>query len=339
MLTESTATPTKTVLAAVTGATHSFAHDVRAGLTAPQKFLFPKYFYNELGSQLFEAICQLPEYYPTRCEAEILRRSAGQIIRNLPKPVSLVELGSGSSIKTRYVIEALLASQGHLLYQPTDISTTILEQSGNLLRQAYPSLEIAAQARDYTQGLGTLKRTGDGSLLVLFLGSNIGNYDTPQARQLLVQIQNSLRAGDRLLLGADLKKSPVILEPAYNDALGVTAAFNLNLLLRINQELAADFDLKQFTHRALYNHELGRIESYLVSRIAQTVHIRGLNLIISFQPEEAIHTESSWKFDFNQLAQLAQDSGFMTEQVWLDAEEKFSCNLWRVPPKHNARIN
>ncbi len=333
MLTETAQSLAKPAAAAPVKNNNTFANDIRRGLTAPQKFLLPKYFYNELGSQLFEAICQLPEYYPTRCEAEILRRYAGQIIRNLPKPISLVELGSGSSVKTRYLIEALLASQGHLLYQPTDISATILEQSGNLLRQAYPSLEIAAQARDYTQGLGTLKRTPEGSLLVLFLGSNIGNYDTPQAQQLLIQIHNSLRVGDSLLLGADLKKSPAILEPAYNDALGVTAAFNLNLLLRINDEFRADFDLNQFAHRAVYNPHLGRIESYLVSQIAQTVTIQDLDLIISFQPQEAIHTESSWKFDLDQLAQLAKESGFTPEAVWLDSEEKFSCNLWRVSPQ------
>lgn len=331
MLTETAKALAKPAAVAPVEANNSFANDIRKGLTAPQKFLLPKYFYNELGSQLFEAICQLPEYYPTRCEAEILRRYAGEIIRNLPKPVSLVELGSGSSVKTRYIIEALLASQGHLLYQPTDISATILEQSGKLLRQAYPSLEIAAQARDYTQGLGTLLRPAKGSLLVLFLGSNIGNYDTPQAQQLLVQIHNSLTSGDRLLLGADLKKSPAVLEPAYNDALGVTAAFNLNLLLRINQEFGADFALNQFSHRAVYNPLLGRVESYLVSKIAQTVTIQGLNLRISFQPQEAIHTESSWKFDLNQLARLAEESGFAPEGVWLDSEEKFSCNLWRVP--------
>ena len=305
-----------------------FAADVRAGLTAQPKKLQPKYFYDELGSQLFEAICHLPEYYLTKCETEILWRNADRMVSCLPGPVTVVELGSGSSVKTRYVLEALLARQGYLLYQPIDISETILAQSARSLLRDYPSLQINAQARDYTRGLGAIKRADNESVLVLCLGSNIGNYDPEEARELLLQVRRSLRAGDGLLLGADLKKSPAILESAYNDALGVTAAFNLNLLLQINRKLQADFDLKKFKHHAFYNQELGRIEMHLVSRVAQIIRIKDLGLTIKMHEGETIHTENSWKFDFDQLTKLATDTGFKVSQVWLDAEAKFSCSLW-----------
>ncbi|HZS06160.1 MAG TPA: L-histidine N(alpha)-methyltransferase [Blastocatellia bacterium] len=306
----------------------SFAADVRVGLTARPKRLPPKYFYDDLGSHLFEAICHLPEYYPTRSEAEILQRYAGEIAGSLPGPVSVVELGSGSSVKTRYIIEALMARQGQLLYQPIDISATMLEQSAHTLLKDYPSLRIAAQARDYTKGLGALERDHDEAVLALFLGSNIGNYDPQAAQGLLRQVRHSLRAGDGLLLGADLKKSTEILEAAYNDALGVTAAFNLNLLSRINRELDADFDLKKFEHRAFYNREQGRIEMHLVSRGAQTIRIRGIRLTVEMQAGETIHTENSYKYDFEQLTGLAAATGFRVAQVWLDAGERFSSNLW-----------
>lgn len=306
----------------------SFADDVRAGLTATPKKLLPKYFYDALGSVLFEAICYLPEYYPTRAEADIFQRYSGQIVSRLPGRLSLVELGSGSSVKTRYLIEALLARQGELHYQPLDISATMLRQSAVELLKSYPSLRITAQARDYTQGLGVIARAEGETLLALFLGSNIGNYDPPEAIALLRQIRRTLHKGDGLLLGADLKKSVAILEAAYDDALGVTAAFNLNVLLRINRELGADLDLKRFAHRAIYNHEQGRIEMHLVSRTIQTINLKALGLTIEMQEGETIHTENSYKYDQAQLARMAEAAGFRVAHVWLDAEERFSCSLW-----------
>lgn len=308
----------------------AFARDVRAGLTTTPKRLLPKYFYDDLGSLLFEAICHLPEYYLTRCEAEILRAHAAEMLASLPAPVTLVELGSGSSIKTRLLIEAALARQGSLLYQPIEISETILEQSASALLNDYPGLRVNPQARDYTQGLGAIERPENGSVLALFLGSNIGNYDLAEGATLLRQVRRSLRAGDGLLLGADLKKSPALLEAAYNDALGVTAAFNLNLLARINREFGADFDVRQFEHRAIYNAELGRIETYAISRKAQVVRINALDLRVAFAAGETIHTESSWKFDPAQLAALAEATGYAVEQVWHDGEGMFSCSLWRA---------
>lgn len=306
----------------------SFADDVRAGLTAQPKTLPPKYFYDALGSQLFEAICLLPEYYLTRAETEIFERYAAEIVRQLPSPVGVVELGSGSSIKTRLLIEAILANQQELHYQPMDISASILELSAEALLGNYDRLQVTGHVGDYTRGLETIERQEGERLLALFLGSNIGNYTLTEGRALLKTIRKALQTGDGLLLGADLKKPVQVLIPAYADALGVTAAFNLNLLSRINRELGADFDLAQFEHQARYNEERGRVEAHLVSRTAQTVHLRGLGINIEFQPGETIHTENSYKYDLPQLAALAEEAGFKPAKTWLDGERRFSCNFW-----------
>jgi dimethylhistidine N-methyltransferase len=306
----------------------SFAADVRAGLSARPKTLKPKYFYDALGSQLFEAICLLPEYYLTRAEAEIFERRSAEIIAQLSPPISVVELGSGSSVKTRYLIEAALSRQRELLYQPIDISATILEQSAEKLLREYPKLRIAGQVCDYTRSFAIAERRDEEKVLVLFLGSNIGNYTPDEARALLGQIRRALRPGDGLLLGADLKKSAAILELAYDDGLGVTAAFNLNLLQRVNRELGADFDLKQFAHRAVYDEDAGRVEIYLVSRVKQTVDIRGLGLTVEFRAGETIHTENSCKYDLAQLAAMAGETRFRPVKAWFDSERRFGCNFW-----------
>ncbi|MFN0120068.1 MAG: L-histidine N(alpha)-methyltransferase [Blastocatellia bacterium] len=307
-----------------------FAMDVARGLTASPKTLPSKYFYNELGSLLFEAICHLDEYYPTRCEAAILREYATEIVSQQPRRQRLVELGSGSSVKTRYLLEALLARQRTLAYHPIDISESILAQTVRVLEHDYPNLQAHGQARDYTTGIGDLERDSDEALLVLFLGSNIGNYDPVAARGLLRELRHSLQPGDMLLLGADLIKDASILESAYDDALGVTAAFNLNLLSRINHELGGDFKLCQFRHRAVYNDEYQRVEMHLFSRIRQTVSISSLHLRVSFRGGESIHTENSHKFDRLSLAQLAADGGFEPVKSWTDHAGNFSSNLWRA---------
>lgn len=309
-----------------------FAEDVRAGLTATPKVLKPKYLYDALGSLLFEAICLLPEYYLTRAETEIFERRAAEIVAQLPSPITVVELGSGSSIKTRLLIEAILARQSKLSYQPIDISETILEQSARLLLDDYPGLRIIAHAADYTRGVASIARRDGEKVLALFLGSNIGNYLPDEARELLRQIRGALRPGDGLLLGADLKKSRETLEAAYDDALGLTAAFSRNMLLRINRDLNADFDLEQFEHRAFFNEEQSRIEIHLVSLASQTVNIRGDDsqpaLQIEFQSGETIHSESSYKYDLEALAALAEQTGFTPSRVWFDSEGRFSCNFW-----------
>ena len=310
----------------------SFAEDVRDGLTATPKSLKPKYLYDALGSLLFEAICLLPEYYLTRAETEIFERRAAEIVAQLQAPTTVVELGSGSSIKTRLLIEAILARQPKLCYQPIDISETILEQSAKQLLEDYSKLGITAHAADYTRGIASIARRDGEKVLALFLGSNIGNYTPDEARQLLRQIRAALRSGDGLLIGADLKKSRETLEAAYNDALGLTAAFSRNLLVRINRELNADFDLKRFKHRAFFNEEQSRIEIHLVSLADQTVDILGAEsqpaLQVEFQSGETIHTENSYKYDLEALATLARATGFTPSRVWFDSERRFSCNFW-----------
>jgi L-histidine Nalpha-methyltransferase len=300
-------------------------------LTKELKSLSPKYFYDALGSQLFEAICLLPEYYLTRAETEIFRSHAAEIIAQMHAsiaPVGIVELGSGSSVKTRLLIEAILGRQERLSYRPIDISATILEQSASKLLGDYPNIYITAHVSDYTQGLSSIVRREGERILVLFLGSNIGNYTPEEGRTLLKQMRRALRPGDGLLLGADLKKDRSILEAAYNDALGVTSAFNLNHLLRINRELDADFDLARFEHRAVYNEREGRVEIFIVSRAAQTVRVKKIGLQIEFREGEMIHTEYSYKYDLGQLEAIAGETGFMAQRNWLDSEKRFSCNFW-----------
>ncbi len=305
-----------------------FASAIRNGLTASPKHLAPKYFYDALGSHLFEAICLLPDYYLTRAEAEILSRYAGEIIEQIKGTVMLVELGSGSSAKSRFLIRELVGRQGSLHYQPIDISPTMLAESSAALLSEFPGLRITAIAGDYTESLSLSEHSSDERRLVLFLGSNIGNYDPPAARALIARLRAALLPGDALLIGADLRKPAERLEAAYDDSLGLTAAFNLNLLLRINRELGGQFDLRSFAHRAKFNPVLGRVEMHLESRVAQDVEIAALDLTLHFTAGETIHTENSYKYQVEELAALAGETGFEVARSWFDAREQFSCNLW-----------
>jgi L-histidine N-alpha-methyltransferase len=309
-----------------------FAQDVQAGLLARPKSLAPRYFYDDLGSQLFEAICLLPEYYLTRAESEILRNHSDEIVSSVEGPVRLIELGSGSADKTRYLIEALLAKQPELHYLPIDISDVALDRSSAVLLHTYPRLRITAYAADYFTALRALAETGvterEGKrTLALFLGSNIGNFNPDEALAFLSEIRKMLNPEDGLLVGADLKKPAELLVPAYDDALGVTSAFNRNLLARINRELDADFDISKFEHQAIYDERLGRVESHLVSLAAQTVLVKALDLEVRFEPGETIHTENSYKFDIEQLGELARKSGFCLTKTWFDGARRYSFNL------------
>jgi dimethylhistidine N-methyltransferase len=310
-------------------ARRTFADDVRAGLTASPKVLQPKYFYDELGSLLFGAICALPEYYVFRAESEILRARAGEIAAWLPGPVRIVELGSGDARKTRLLIEALLARQETLEYVPLDISESAVETSSRALLYSYPRLRITGYIGDYHAALRAVRedRTAPGRTLVLFLGSTLGNLDPEERPALLSAVRDMLRPGEGFLVGTDLKKSESVLIPAYDDALGVTAAFNLNLLVRINRELGGEFDLAAFRHRVLYNREEGRIEMHLESRREQTVAIRGLGIEVPFAEGETIHTENSYKFDPGQIAALAAATGFEVRRTWTDSGGRFASNL------------
>ena len=304
-----------------------FAEDVRRGLSAQQKRFLPKYFYDELGSQLFDAICLLPEYYLTRAENEILQRYSDEIVAAVDGHKTLVEMGSGSASKTRLLIEALLRRQPELLFMPVDISATAIESSSRILLQSYPKLRIEAYAADYFAGLAELGKKPRARTLALFLGSNISNFDPDDALRFLRAMRSVLQKGDALLLGADLKKDPAILEAAYNDALGVTSAFNLNVLARINRELAGTFDLRAFRHHAFYNEAIGRIEIYIESLANQQVRIEKLDLTVEFAEGELIHTENSYKYDKAGIEKLAAAVDFKLSRTWLDSQERFSSNL------------
>jgi L-histidine Nalpha-methyltransferase len=303
------------------------AEDVRRGLSTKPKRFLPKYFYDQLGSQLFEAICLLPEYYLTRAENEILESYSDEIVASVAGETTLIEMGSGSASKTRLIIEALLRKQDELLYIPVDISATALDSSSRILLQSYPQLKVEAYAADYFAGLAELGKAPRARTLALFLGSNISNFDPEEALKFLRALRQVLSEGDALLLGADLKKDRRILEAAYNDALGVTAAFNLNVLARINRELGGNFDLRAFQHRAFYNEKVGRVEIYIESLREQTVTISQLDMAVQFSEGEQIHTENSYKYDLSDIAKLAAETGFTSARTWLDGGQQFSSNL------------
>ena len=303
------------------------AEDVRRGLSSQPKRFLPKYFYDQLGSQLFEAICLLPEYYLTRAENEILEHFADEIVSSLDGNTTLLEMGSGSASKTRLIIEALLRKQPNLLFVPVDISASALDSSSRILLQSYPQIRIEAYAADYFAGLAELGKKPRARTLALFLGSNVSNFDPDEALKFLRALRQVLRDGDALLLGADLKKDKHVLEAAYNDALGVTAAFNLNVLARINRELGGNFDLRAFQHLAFYNEALGRVEIYIESTRDQTVSISQLGIEVQFRAGEQIHTENSYKYDLNDIARLASETGFTHARSWLDQKKQFSSNL------------
>ena len=308
---------------AAPNAQRSFLSDVRHGLTSPSKQLQPRYFYDALGSALFAAISELPEYYVTRAENEIVQASAGEMARRFGSVDRLIELGSGNARKTQRLIAAILARQSELLFEPIDVDPGVLESSGRELLATFPTLNMEAICGDYRDVAPNLSAASTRTV-VLFLGSSIGNLDAVASTALLRDIRRSLNPGDTLLLGVDLKKSKAILEPAYNDALGVTAAFNLNILARINRELDGHFDLGTFSHRAFYNEREGRIEMHLVSRRRQSVSIGALDLQVQFDDGESIHTENSYKYDVAEVQALASASGFRIENRWTDSRSWFA---------------
>ncbi|SRR5579883_557193 len=308
-----------------------FARDVAAGLTASPKRLSCRYFYDRLGSRLFEAICELPEYYLPRAETGILQDRASEIAALFHGATDLVELGSGNAAKTRLLIDAFLRRHLKLRYIPLDICQSVLEESSHGLLRTYSRLEILAIAGDYYEGLEHLRSLAASRKLVLWLGSNIGNLERTEAASFLARLRTSLAPGDRLLIGIDLRKERSALEAAYDDPCGVTAAFNRNLLVRANSELGSNFDVRSFEHRAVYNEEVGRVEMYLVSTRPQCVYLDRLGFEVQFGAGEAIHTENSYKYSPTEIESLAADAGLRTEQAWLDADSSFRLNLFGVP--------
>lgn len=304
----------------------NFAGDVQRGLTATRKWLPPRWFYDELGSSLFDAICFLPEYYVTRAETEVLTTHAAEIADAFGAHARLVELGSGMARKTRILLDVITRRQRELEYAPVDVDPSMLERAAHDLLSEYDTLSISAICSDFAKPSVPLAKLAlsRGRTIVLFLGSTIGNLEPDQAVTMLRDLRAALRPGDALLLGADLRKERSVLEAAYNDALGVTAAFNLNVLQRINRELGGQFVLDRFAHRALYDEQHGRIEMHLDSRRAQTVRIDALDLEVAFEQGESIHTESSYKHNGETIASLAAASGFTVAQTWTDSRRWFA---------------
>jgi L-histidine N-alpha-methyltransferase len=307
----------------------SFAEAVGEGLKDSQKHLPCRFFYDEAGSKLFEQICDLPEYYLTRAETEILDMHAPEMVGGLPEDLTLVELGSGSATKTKLLIEALLKDREQLRFTPIDISKSALEDSARPLLADHPGLEITAVAGEYQDGIRALKDQNSGPELILWLGSSIGNLTRPEAVHFLSDVKASMSSDDRLLVGIDLRKSADILEPAYDDAARVTAAFNLNILSRINDELAGQFDLDCFNHLAHYDEVEGRVEMYLVSARDQVVRIEDLGIDVPFKAGERIHTENSYKYSLDEIDILVERADLVLENRWFDSQERFSLNLMR----------
>jgi dimethylhistidine N-methyltransferase len=310
----------------------AFARDVQEGLTSRPKRLSCCYFYDQEGSNLFEEICELPEYYLPAAEREILLPHAATIASGLPQEITLVELGSGNASKTRILIEAILRRQKTLCYVPIDICRTVLEESSVQLLKEYPALEIVAVAGEYHEGLRHLREEMNRPKLILWLGSNVGNFDREEATLFLRRVRTTMRPDDRLLIGVDLRKECVILEGAYDDSRGVTAQFNLNILSRINRELGGHFDLEKFRHRAVYNNEIGRIEMYLDSLEDQQVAIDQLKMKIPLAAGEAIHTENSYKYSSPEIDALASGGEMRVRNQWLDSAGRFAVNMFVPNP-------
>lgn len=307
-----------------------FAGAVRDGLLARPRSLPWQYFYDEHGSELFERICRLPEYYLTRTEDAILRDHAPAMVAGWDEGPTLIELGSGSAEKTRRLIAAALERHGTIHYLPIDVSATFLEGSARALVRLFPTLRVTGYVADYQDALAAAAARSEGPKLIVFLGSSLGNYTTDEASSLLGQVARVMGPDDRLLLGTDLDKDPTTLEAAYDDAQGVTAAFNRNLLARINRELGGDFDLGAFAHRARYRPDPGRVEMHLVARSRQVVHIPGADLTVEFVAGESIHTESSHKYTIGGLQDLADRSDFAEEASWTDRDGRFRIQRWRL---------
>lgn len=310
----------------------AFGEAVLRGLSNPRKRLPCQYFYDAAGSELFEEITQLEEYYPTRTETALLREHARSMARPAGRRAVLVEFGSGSSRKTELVLAALESPRA---YVPIDVSQSALSDARVRLEQRFPGLEIVPVNASFCDALRLPARVLPHTKLGFFPGSTIGNFDPPDAGRLLVHFARVLGPGSRLIVGVDLDKDPRRLEAAYDDAKGVTARFNLNLLTRINRELGGDFELARFQHRAIYDQQLTRIEMHLVSRVSQTVRVLGRPF--RFAAGETIHTENSYKYSIEQFRGLAQGAGWRPARVWTDPCRDFSVHELTMPGASESR--
>lgn len=300
----------------------SFADEISHGLKQEPKSINPKFFYDEKGSELFEKICRLPEYYLTRTEIEILKKLNKDFTEHFSDEIRLIELGSGSSNKTRLLLDILDSFQDKIEYFPIDISE-IIKESSKELQEDYDNLHITSIIDTYERGLEFIKNFDSGQNLIAFLGSSFGNFSPAEGLEFLHKINSTMKEGDLFLIGLDLIKEKKILEDAYDDSQSVTAQFNLNVLSRINNELDGDFDLSNFVHHAKYNEEKQRIEMYLRSVEKQSVSIHKANLSLNFEKDELIHTENSYKYSIPQIKQMLHSTNFKIHNIWQDQNQHY----------------
>jgi dimethylhistidine N-methyltransferase len=303
-------------------ARENFARDVVAGLTAERKALRPKYFYDEEGSRLFEEITQVPEYYPTRTEIGILEEKGASIAHLIPAGGALVEFGAGSSVKIRTVLRAL---DKLAVYVPVDISAEFLAGQAEALQEDFPKLKVRPVAADFTKPFELPEEARNRPRVGFFPGSTIGNFDPPEAESFLRHAARILGRRSQMIVGVDLVKNRDVMRAAYNDADGVTAQFNLNLLRRINRELGGNFNLESFEHRAVFNEKRSRMEMHLVSRDSQRVSVCGR--AVEFAPGETIHTECSYKYTIETFGDLVERAGWTRVESWTDERDYFSVHV------------
>ena len=304
----------------------TFAEEIALSLKHQPRAISPKYFYDNLGSELFDRICNLPEYYPYNCESSILKKIAKNLRPYLTSNVRLVELGSGSSTKTRLLIDALLKNQEHVEYFPIYISDVLIE-SAKKLCDDYKTLRVTGIIDTYENGLDFIEHYDDKPNLITFLGSSFGNFNEEDGNNFLKKIHDLMKPTDYFLIGLDMKKDNDILFRAYNDTKGLTAKFNLNVLERINKELGADFKISKFAHRAYYNESKGRIEMYLRALSDHTVTIPKADISIQLSENELIHTENSHKFTISQINSMFEEVGLDIVQIWFDTNKYFGLIL------------
>ena len=304
----------------------TFAEEIQFSLNQAQKSISPKFFYNNTGSILFEKICSLPEYYLTRTEIKILKELKNDLPDFIDKQFRLVELGSGSSTKTRLLLDIFDKLHEKIEYMPIDISE-ILRDSSKSLQRDYNNLEITGIVDTYENGLEFLKEYDEKPNLIAFLGSSFGNFCPDEGFEFLKKINHTMKESDLFLIGLDLIKDKEILENAYDDSQGITAKFNLNVLQRINQELDGDFDLEKFAHVAQYNDNENRIEMYLRSLEKQTVQIPKANFSLTFEENELIHTEHSHKYSISEIPKLFEKTGFSINKIWQDENNHYAMVL------------
>jgi dimethylhistidine N-methyltransferase len=305
------------------------ANDVLEGLSASPKTLPPKLFYDAEGSRLFDEITRLPEYYPTRLETRIFQECAGEIVRAAGDQLDVVELGAGMATKTRLLLHEVLKRQLSVRFTPVDISADALEVCSESLKREMPRVSVSPCVTDFTTRIPKLPGTKS-TRLMLYIGSSIGNFDPEDAQALLTSMRKALRPGDALLLGTDLRKDEATLVAAYDDAQGVTAQFNKNVLARINRELGADFQLEKFRHVALWNSEESRIEMHLESTERQSVWIKTLRVRVNFDTGESIHTENSYKYTLQDVERMLRVAGFKRERTWTDPKEWYAVHMARA---------